>query len=303
MAHAILVTGASGFVGAAATVALRNQGYEVLGVDLSQSAEPDFRSCDLCDAAQLAVAIDGAPLAAIVHCGAVSGPALFRNDPGHVARSNMSSTVNLLEYARQRSITRFVFASSASVYGPKPVEVPVEEECALHPTSVYAASKVAGEALVEAYVHQHGLSAASLRIAAVYGPGRRTPCFIRDMIVAGLKNEPLAIPFGRDERYHYVHIDDVAAALVKAVGVSSFGAPAYTIAADRGITLGELADLVRRIVPGPPIIVAPGTDPLSDPQGPYELGAVIRDFAWRPALDLATGIRTYAQFLANHQEN
>lgn len=299
----VLVTGATGFVGAATAAALRQRGHEVIGVDLAPGATPDVPACDLCDPAQLRAVIDYKPLSAIVHCGAVSGPSLFRDDPGHVARSNMASTINLLEYAREYSVPRFVFASSGSVYGRKPTDVPVVEECALHPSSIYAASKIAGEALVEAYCQQYGLSGASLRIAAVYGPGRRTPCFIRDMILAGLRDEPLVISFGRDDRYHYVHVDDVAAALAKAVEAASFGAPAYTIAADEGITLGALADLVRAIVPGPPIVVAPGTDPLSDPQGPYSHDSAMRDLAWRPLVELATGIRAYAHFLANHQKS
>jgi len=303
MEPAILVTGAAGFVGAAAATALRRQGHDVIGVDLSPGAALDIRACNLCDPAQLRAAIDGQRLSAIVHCGAVSGPSLFRDDPGHVARSNIESTINLLEYARQHSVPRFVFASSGSVYGTTPTDLAVVEDRALHPSSVYAASKIAGEALVEAYSRQHGLSGVSMRIAAVYGPGRRTPCFIRDMILAGLRNEPLAFPFGRNERYHYIHVDDVAAALVRAVAAASFGAAAYTIAADQGITLAALADLVRSIVPGPPITIAPGTDPLSDPQGPYSLDAIMRDLDWRPAVELAAGIRSYAHFLTNHQES
>ncbi|RWI87942.1 NAD-dependent epimerase/dehydratase family protein [Mesorhizobium sp.] len=55
------------------------------------------------------------------------------------------------EFARERSVPRFVFASSAIVYGRTPTELPVSEERALHPSSVYSASKIAGEALLEAY--------------------------------------------------------------------------------------------------------------------------------------------------------
>ncbi|MER9344095.1 NAD(P)-dependent oxidoreductase [Mesorhizobium sp. M0601] len=299
MDRAILVTGASGFVGSRTVEALVRVGCEVVCVDLVPEPNTGVLACDLCDAGRLWSVGASRDFAAIVHCGAISGPSLYRDEPDRVAWTNIASTINLLEFARKRSVPRFVFASSASVYGPTRVDLPVSEECALHPSSIYAASKVAGEALVEAYCRQYGISGVSLRIAAVYGPGRRTACVIRDMILAGLREEPFSLPCGRDQRYHYVHVDDVAAALSAAVHAPSLGAVAYTVAADQGIVSRALADLVREIVPGPPIAVAGTEDPLSDRQGPYELDAAARDLGWRPAIDLASGIRSYAEWLTS----
>ncbi|WP_309085788.1 NAD(P)-dependent oxidoreductase [Chelativorans sp.] len=301
MNGAILVTGAAGLVGAAVASALRNAGARVLGVDLNADPDKGTVACDLLDADKLQAVAAPWTLGAIVHCGAVSGPSLYRDDPGYVARTNVESTLNLLELARARGIPRFVFASSASVYGRTPPGEEVREERPLRPTSVYAATKVAGEALVEAYSRQCGISGVSLRIAAVYGPGRRTPCSIRNMILAGFEGKALELPFGRDQRYHYIHVEDVAAAILAAVRARSFPRSAYTIAADRGITLGRLAELLREIVPGPPVVVAASDDPLSDPQGPYALGAAREDLGWQAAVDLSAGIRSYAGFLASEK--
>ncbi|QRI66256.1 NAD(P)-dependent oxidoreductase (plasmid) [Shinella sp. PSBB067] len=276
---------------------LRRGGATVLGLDLGGDPQGDVAACDLRDARQLAAVTHSHELAAIVHCGAVSGPALHRDDPGHVARTNIESTVNLLELAVARGVPRFVFASSAAVYGRTPEEVAVDEERPLHPTSVYAATKVAGEALVEAFSRQYGLSGVSLRIAAVYGPGRRTPCVIRDMILAGKAERPVTLPHGRDQRYHYIHVEDVAEAVVAAVRVGSIRKPAYTIAADRGVTMGELAELVRTIIPGPSVVVGAADDPLSDPQGAYDLDAAAADLGWRARIALPEGIRSYAAAL------
>lgn len=298
----MLVTGAAGFVGAAVLKALRERGTEVFGLDLRTEDAPAVAACDLRDEAQIESAIGGRRLSAIVHCGAISGPALLRDDPAQVARSNVGSTLNLLEIARRRSVHRFVYASSGSVYGPTPQDSALAENRAPHPSSVYAASKIAGEALVEAYSRQFRLSGVSLRIAAVYGPGRTTPCLIREMILAGLRNEPLTVPFGGAQRYHYVYVDDVASAMVAAVAARSFGLPHYSVAADRGLTLASLAAIVRKIVPGPPIEVQSSLDPLSDPQGPYSIAAAIHDLRWRPAVDLESGIRRYAAALAIPQE-
>lgn len=297
MSGVLLVTGAAGLVGRAVASTLRRDRAAVLGLDLAGDPQGEIVACDLCDARQLAAVTHSRELAAIVHCGAVSGPALHRDDPGHVARTNIESTVNLLELAVARGVPRFVFASSAAAYGRTPEEVAVEEDRPLHPTSVYAATKVAGEALVEAFSRQYGLSGVSLRIAAVYGPGRRTPCVIRDMILAGKEERPVTLPYGRDQRYHYIHVEDVAEAIVAAVRAGSIRKPAYTIATDRGVTMGELAELVRTIVPGPPVLVGGEDDPLSDPQGPYDLDAAAVDLGWCARIALPRGIRSYAAAL------
>jgi len=297
MSAVVLVTGAAGLVGQAVAFTLRKRGAAVLGLDLADDSQRGVVACDLRDAPRLTAITQSLEFAAIVHCGGVSGPAVHREDPGHVARTNIESTVNLLELAVARGVPRFVFASSAAVYGPTPEDVAVEEERPLRPTSVYAASKVAGEALVEACSHQYGLSGVSLRIAAVYGPGRRTPCAIRDMILAGQEGRPATLPHGRDRRYHYIHVHDVAEAVVAAIRADAVRKPAYTIAADRGITMGELAQLVRTIVPGPPVFVGETKDPLSDPQGPYNLDAAAADLNWRARIALPEGIRSYANAL------
>ncbi len=297
MRDVVLVTGAAGLVGGAVISALKRRDRTVVGIDLVADPGRNVLACDVCNVRHLDHITEQFDLAAIVHCGAVSGPSLHRDDPMRVVRTNIGSTENLLELARTRRVPRLVFASSASVYGATDIEMDVTERAPLHPSSIYAATKIAGEALVEAYSRQYGLSATSLRIAAVYGPGRQTPCAIRDMILAAIDGKALTMPVGRDQRYHYIHVDDVASAVVAALYAASLPMPAYTIAADRGVTLGELATLVGKILPGPPIHVEAREDPLSDPQGPYDLNAARHDLGWQAVIDLAAGIRSYAAWL------
>src|SRR5690606_41006781 len=118
---------------------------------------------------------------------------------------------------------------------------------------------------------------------------------------AGREERPVTLRHGRDRRYHYIHVEDAAEAVVAAVGADCIRKPAYTIAADRGVTMGELAQLVRTIVPGPPVFVGETQDPLSDPQGPYDLDAAAADLGWRGRMSLPEGIRSYAAALL--QEN
>jgi UDP-glucose 4-epimerase len=299
----ILVTGAAGFLGSAVMSRLRKEGRNVVGLDLKEDRARGIKGCDLSQSEELQTTLAGLEIDSIVHCGAISGPMLHREEPAFVAGTNINSTLNLLELARARAARRFVFCSSGSVYGVCDPRLPVSEETSLHPTSIYAASKVAGEALVEAYQTAYGVEGVSLRIAAIYGSGRHTACHIRDMLAAALAGRRLEIAYGYDQRFHFVHVDDVAAAVTAALVTVRIARPSYNIAGDSGVSLGALADFVRRSAPDAEIEVKHGIDPLSDIQGPYDLSAAAQDLGWRPAITLEEGVRSYAEWLKMNIQN
>lgn len=291
----IVVTGATGFLGGAVWRSLQASGTPALGLDIVPGEGVGV--CDLADRGALAATLGDTPIAAIVHCGAVSGPMLHRENPYGVASTNIMGTLNLLELARLRQVPRFVFCSTASVYGPQPVDRPVGEDAPLHPSSAYAASKVAGEALVQAY-RAHGIHGTSLRIAAIYGPGRRTPCHIRDMLLALQHGRNLRIPHGAAQRFHYVHIDDAVASIRSALDGPAVAGDAYTIAGDSGILLRDLAGLVERLLGRGGLTVGAKRDPDLDDQGPFALERAARELGWRPKISLEEGIASYADALA-----
>jgi UDP-glucose 4-epimerase len=82
---------------------------------------------------------------------------------------NAGGTLNLLEAARRADVRRFLFASSAAVYGDH-IELPLQENIPPRPLSPYAASKVAGEALCQTYQAAYNLPTVVLRFFNVYGP-------------------------------------------------------------------------------------------------------------------------------------
>ncbi|WP_445505161.1 NAD-dependent epimerase/dehydratase family protein [Microvirga sp. G4-2] len=302
-ANSIVVTGAGGFLGSAVAGRLRAKGACVIGLDLKDDEARGVIACDLSRVKSLEAVLQDVEFDSIIHCGAISGPMLHRDEPGFVVRVNISGTLNLLEWARRKAIRRFVFCSSGSVYGARDPVLPVAEDTPLHPTSAYAASKIAGEALVEAYRAAYGVDGVSLRIAAIYGPGRRTACHIHDMLTAALTGRRLDIAHGRDQRFHYIHVDDAARAVLAALSAARIARPAYTIAGDNGVTLGTLAEVVRQHLPHVEVAVGGGLDPLSDVQGPYELTAASADLGWRPTVSLGDGIRRYANWLAEQVQN
>lgn len=298
-APVILVTGAAGLLGNAVRTKLETEGRQVLPIDRVAATEEgrEIIRCDVTDVHRLHAVTTGRTLGGIIHCGAYSGPMVERDNPNAIVQVNIVGTANMLEVARIHKAGRFVFCSSTSAYGATPKGL-LDEDTPLVSSSVYGASKVTGEHLVQAYARQHGLDGVSLRISWVYGPRRSTDCMIRTMILDALQGRATRVPFGRDFHRQYIHVEDAAAALIAALDAPAIGQMAYNVTGGTYRTLAEIADVVRQVLPGADIELGPGPDPVDDRQSQFDISAAARDLGYRPSHGLTSGIRSYAEWLA-----
>jgi len=294
MGETILLTGAAGLIGRALHQRLRERGDTVIATD--QIEGEGIIGCGLTEVHRLHEL--GARATAILHCGAISGPMVARDNPHLIVQSNIVGTANILELARVKKMRRVVFLSSVSAYGSTPAGLDlVPESVALSPSTVYGASKMAGEALAEGYLRQHGVDVISLRPAWVYGPGRTTACAIRTMIEDAQAGRPTHFPYGRDFYKQYVHVDDVAESILLALDAPRFGQRAYTISGDSYLTFSEVAAVVRHVLPAADITIDAGADPMDDLQARFDISAAARDLDYRPRIALEDGVRSYAAWL------
>ena len=97
---------------------------------------------------------------------------LAKGDPQTIIRANVNGLTNVLALALEHRVERFVFCSSIGVYGTRRAGLALNSH-ALKPTSLYGASKAAGEALLTGYAAEYGLNAVSLRIAQFMGRAER----------------------------------------------------------------------------------------------------------------------------------
>lgn len=295
MAETVLLTGASGLIGRYVHRMLRERGDKVVAID--RIAGDDVLACDLSEVHRLHEL--GSEAAAIIHCGAISGPMVARDNPYLIVQSNIVGTANILELARVKGMRRVVYCSSVSAFGNTPAGLDlVPEDVVLKPTSVYGASKAAGEQLLEGYRQQHGVDSVSLRPGWVYGPGRTTDCAIRTMIEDAQAERPTSFPFGRDFYRQYVHVQDVADAILLALDAKELPRRSYTINGGTYLTLGDVAAIVRKVLPSARIEMGPGGDPIDDVQARFDLSAAERDLGFRPRIGLEEGIRSYAGWLS-----
>ncbi len=247
----ILVTGSSGTIGTRLMENLLKIGHEVIGVDwLPNKWQPeinkrtvvlDLRDEDTCK--KLPKDID-----CIVHLAANARVYELVEHPER-ARDNFITLFNVLEHARKAKIQKFIFASSRESYGNIAAEKYTEdlvrvENC----ESPYTASKVGGEALVEAYRRCYGIDQITLRFSNVYGmyddSVRVVPLFIR----MARKNETLNV-FGKDKCLDFTYIDDNVAGIILAIEkFESAKNTSYNLAFGEGTTLLHLAERVRDLL-------------------------------------------------------
>ena len=297
----ILVTGASGLIGHALATRLQVEGRHVIGLDRraprAGHASFPFVEAELNDVHRLYAAVRGREPAGIVHCGGVSGLMVARDNPFLICETNIRGTAHVIELARLVKARRVILCSSISAYGHEEVDGVVTEDTPMRGRTTYGASKIAGEAILQAYAEEHGVDGIALRFTHVYGPGRETQCFIRAMIEDALARRASRLPHARRSRRQYVYVTDVVDAIVLALDAEAPPRRAYNVGPGRQHSLGEVADAVRGVMGPLEVEFDDACDPREYQCGTLDITAAGRDMGWRPKVDLASGIAAYAQFL------
>jgi len=171
----VLVTGGAGYVGSVSVEALLAAGHDVVVLDdLStghRAAVPEgarLETGSYADGAALAGLLGREQIEAILHCAARSLVGESGIEPAKYYRENVAGGVALLEAARAAGVGRFVFSSSAAVYGV-PDATPIAEDAPLRPINTYGETKRTFEAAMGAYGRAYGLRSVSLRYFNVAG--------------------------------------------------------------------------------------------------------------------------------------
>lgn len=217
----VVVTGGYGKTGRWVVREFIEQGYEVVNVDVSMTADSlgSFLKVDLTDLGQVFNAFTGAD--AVVHLAAIPRPRGFTSQV--VFHNNTLSTYNVLEAAAGLKIPKVVIASSESVYGlayAGPQYVPMDEEHPLSPIDSYALSKILNEETAKMFHRKTGMQIVCLRIGNVMEPEdyTRFPSFIAEN--------------RKNILWSYIDARDVASACRLAIEKDNLGVPILNLAAD-----------------------------------------------------------------------
>jgi nucleoside-diphosphate-sugar epimerase len=301
---AVLVTGLSGLIGNAVARALVARGDTVIGLD---RAAPPAPPCpvmlhELGDAHRLHEIVAGADIRAIIHAGGASGPMVWPESPARIAAINIGGTTDMLEAARIHRIGRVVWFSSMAVYPEDGGTAALNEDTVLRSPSVYGATKIAGEALLEAYAQAHGVDGVALRVASCYGPGRTTNCFIRLLVENALAGRPTRVPDLHARTRQHIHIDDVVAATLAALDRPNLPHRAYNIGPGTALTSSEVADAVAQTIAGVRLEQdATAANWNAFAIGTMDIARARRDLGFEPCVGLGEGALTYRGWIASRQ--
>lgn len=295
----ILLTGAAGLIGMALRELLRSRGDHVVPIDITGFGRDDaeLRRVPLDDRAALDELIRTEAIEAIVHCGAISGPMLARGQPLAIVGANIDATALLLDLARVHGLRRFVFCSSNSVYGDVG-DAPITEATPLVPTSVYGASKVACEQLIQGFAAEYGLDGVSLRIARVYGPYRRANCHLGAMIHDTNAGRGTEIPCDPGFLYHYVYVGDVAEAIAVVLDAPALPHRLYNVGSGEALTMPRIVQAAAQVLPGLRATLIPGADDVPDRQAAFDVTRIADELGWRPRFPIAAGLLAYRDAIA-----
>ncbi len=247
----ILVTGGAGFIGSWTVEKLISREYKVVILDNLAYGSIDnlskvlddivFINGDIRDSELLDKLFKKYRFYGVIHLAALVSVNEVSQKPYEGYSINVYGTFNLLEMSRKYDVERFVYASSAAVYGD-PLSLPISEDHPLYPKSLYGATKLAGEVLVNSYSINYGLSTISLRYFNVYGP-RMKPgpyagviyIFIHNVI----HNKPLTIYGDGLQTRDFIYVEDVAEANLLALESNITGS--YNIGSGNDISIKDLA--------------------------------------------------------------
>ena len=308
-----VVSGAAGFIGSHLVDLLLKEGFSVIGVDNLRTGNEQnlndamknqsfrFEKLDILNSDLFTTVRESVDV--IFHLAAISSVKFSVENPAEVNKVNVGGTVNMLELARKRDAKRFVFTSSAAIYGD-PRTLPVTEETQYNPLSPYAASKIAAEMYSRAYGNLYDFAPTIFRFFNVYGPRQEDseysgviPIFINQ----SLQNKDITIEGDGSHTRSFIYVEDVAEAAYLSTQIDGAANQILNLSGSDSVSVLDLAHTIKRVIPdsSSKIVHGPSREgDIKDSIGSMKKTSKVLDFT--PKVSFETGLaRTVSWYRSN----
>ncbi|MBF0509322.1 MAG: GDP-mannose 4,6-dehydratase [Deltaproteobacteria bacterium] len=311
-----VVTGAAGFIGSHLCERLLAEGHQVTGIDAFTVAYarwrkernlkflktlPGFRLIEG-DINQLNLGEVLGGQEVVFHLAAQAG---VRTSWGEnfklYTNNNVMSTQRLLEAAKEVGISRFIFASSSSLYGDTD-DLPAREDSVLRPVSPYGVTKAAGESLTYLYHRNFRLPTVALRFFTVYGPRQRPDMAFYRFIQKGFAGQEIQIYGNGEQSRDFTYVSDIVQANLAAMTVEA-GGQTYNVGGGARVTVNQVLELLEKIM-GVTLKVCYTEGKKGDVRHTQaSMDRAEKDLNYRPQVTLEQGLAAEVQWMKElHQE-
>jgi UDP-glucuronate 4-epimerase len=334
--HAILVTGAAGFIGFHVAQRLLRDGRRVVGLDnlndyydpsLKQArldiltADPRFRFArlDLADQPGMAALFAAEQFDVVVHLAAQAGVRYSLQNPQAYVASNLVGFANVLEGCRHNGCRHLLFASSSSVYGAN-TRLPFSvHDNVDHPISLYAATKKSNELMAHSYSHLFRIPITGLRFFTVYGPWGRPDMAMYIFAKAIIEGNPIKLFNHGQMSRDFTYVDDVSEAIVRLVervpqpspswsgaqpDAASSSAPwrIYNIGNNAPEELMHVVAVLERALGRTAQTQMLPMEPGDVPSTFANVDDLMRDVGFRPSTSIEDGIARFVQWFREYHQ-
>lgn len=244
----VMVTGASGFIASHLIPVLNSEGYHVVGVDrlpLSRIQESKLFTFQQDDIANIS---DLNGIDYVIHLACETNIPATINDPVGTTYNNVDLGIRLLELAKQAGVKKFLFPSTASLYGNQPT--PWNESLQAYPTEPYSLQKYSFECFCRYYA-ENGLPTVIFRLFQVFGEKQRADQVLSKFYECRQTGKPIPIMQSPDQtgsqsaKRDWVYAGDIAKVFCMALASNEVGkGEIINIASGKTHTIGEIAELI-----------------------------------------------------------
>jgi nucleoside-diphosphate-sugar epimerase len=292
----VLITGVNGFLGKHLARYLKEKNFDLVGLDITRGAD---LVGDVSDSEYVFNRLAKENFDAIIHLAALADIKRTTADPYSTYKVNDFGTLNLLELASRKNVVRFLYASSANVYGV-PVDRPATEMTPFNPRLPYDYSKVLAEMLVRSYEIHKKLNVSITRSWLLFGEGepqtRAVPRFVRSC----LRNEKIPLFNGGQDVTDPTYVENYGRLAELILTKDNAIGQTFNFGSGSKMSIREMAEKIREVTGSLSELelLPPRTEFEKEPQVSYpSIDKIRRMLGYEPIMSFEEGIKRVVNWI------